>query len=51
VAGIGWEGFAAAVAVPPLPTFALGGLAFTDLDRARRSGAHGIAAIRAAWKS
>jgi hypothetical protein len=26
VAGIGWEGLAAALAVPPLPTFALGGL-------------------------
>ena len=50
VAGIGWDGFAAAVGVPPLPTFALGGLARADLDLAQRSGAHGIAAIRTAWK-
>jgi len=48
-AGIGWEAFAAAVGVPPLPTFALGGLSSADLDMAQRAGAHGIAAIRAAW--
>jgi 8-oxo-dGTP diphosphatase len=50
-AGIGWDNFAAAVGVPPLPTFALGGLSPADLDRAQRAGAHGIAAIRAAWSS
>lgn len=49
VAGIGWDNFAAAVGVPPLPTFALGGLSQADLDVAQRAGAHGIAAIRAAW--
>jgi 8-oxo-dGTP diphosphatase len=49
VAGIGWDNFAAAVGVPPLPTFALGGLSRADLDAAQRAGAHGIAAIRAAW--
>lgn len=49
VAGIGWENFAAAVGVPPLPTFALGGLSTVDLDFAQRAGAHGIAAVRAAW--
>ncbi len=49
VAGIGWEGLAAALAVPPLPTFALGGLLRADLDAAQRAGAHGIAAIRGAW--
>ena len=51
VAGIGWNGFAAAVGIPPLPTFGLGGLSNIDLDQARQVGAHGIAAIRAAWKS
>jgi len=49
-AGIGWDHFAAEAAVPPLPTFALGGLSRTDLDSAQRAGAHGIAAIRAAWE-
>ena len=49
VPGIGWDSFAAALAVPPLPTFALGGLSRADLDAAQRAGAHGIAAIRAAW--
>ena len=48
-AGIGWEGFCAALGVPPLPTFALGGLARADLDVAQHAGAHGIAAIRGAW--
>ena len=50
-AGIGWDNFAAEVAVPPLPTFALGGLSRSDLDVAQRGGAHGIAAIRGAWES
>lgn len=50
VMGIGWQAFAAELAVPPAPTFALGGLSDADLDVAQRSGAHGIAAIRAAWK-
>ena len=51
IAGIGWDNFSAAVAVPPLPTFALGGLSRADRDEAQRAGAHGIAAIRAAWES
>jgi 8-oxo-dGTP diphosphatase len=50
-AGIGWDGFASAVGVPPLPVFGLGGLSHEDLDQARQAGAHGIAAIRAAWKN
>lgn len=47
--GIGWDGLAAQLAVPPAPTFALGGLSRDDLDTAYAAGAHGIAAIRAAW--
>lgn len=52
-AGMGWKDFAAQIGriggVPPAPTFALGGLSRADLDTARAMGAHGIAAIRAAW--
>lgn len=48
-AGLGWDDFAALTGVPPLPVFALGGLGREDLDRARQAGAHGVAAIRAAW--
>lgn len=48
-AGLGWTEFAAQIGVPPAPTFALGGLVRADLDIARAAGAHGIAAIRAAW--
>ena len=47
--GIGWDGLAAQIGVSPAPTFALGGLARSDLDAAHAAGAHGIAAIRAAW--
>ncbi|HEY8856787.1 MAG TPA: Nudix family hydrolase [Rugosibacter sp.] len=51
--GLGWAAFAAEInnpfAVPPTPTFALGGLSLDDLDIASASGAHGIAAIRSAW--
>jgi 8-oxo-dGTP diphosphatase len=50
-AGIGWDGFAAALGVPPLPVFALGGLTHAELDQAQRAGAHGIAAIRGAWQA
>ncbi len=49
VPGIGWEALASMLAVSPSPTFALGGLSASDLDTAQRAGAHGIAAIRAAW--
>jgi len=48
-AGMGWESFARLVAGLPLPVFALGGMTRDDLEAAQSSGAHGIAAIRAAW--
>lgn len=51
MAGISWDGFASAVGVPPLPVFGLGGVSHVDLDRGRQAGAHGIAAIRAAWET
>ena len=48
---LGWEGFAALASGLPLPVFALGGLEDGDMETARLSGAHGIAAIRGAWNS
>lgn len=48
--GIGWKACAALLAGYPLPVYALGGLSSDDLPAAWQSGAHGIAAIRAAWK-
>jgi 8-oxo-dGTP diphosphatase len=48
-AGIGWDEFARLAAGLPLPVFALGGLTREDLAAAQAAGAHGIAAIRAAW--
>ncbi len=49
VAGLGWERVAHLLENIPLPVFALGGLQRGDLEAAQRAGAHGIAAIRAAW--
>lgn len=47
--GMGWDAFAGLAADYPLPIFALGGLAREDREAAWAAGAHGIAAIRAAW--
>ena len=49
-AGIGWAGLQAAIALTPVPVFALGGVGPADLDQAMRAGAHGIAMQRAAWR-
>lgn len=46
---LGWQRFAALVEGCPLPVYALGGLRRADLATALEHGAHGIAAIRAAW--
>jgi 8-oxo-dGTP diphosphatase len=48
-ATLGWPGFAAIAAEAPLPIFALGGLAATDLPVAIANGAHGVALRRGAW--
>ncbi|MGY0652259.1 8-oxo-dGTP diphosphatase MutT [Luteimonas sp. A537] len=47
--GIGWDAFACLREDVSLPIYALGGLAPTDLEDARRHGAQGIAAIRSLW--
>jgi len=47
--GMGWKMFAGLATDYPLPIFALGGLTAEDRDMAWAAGAHGIAAIRAAW--
>lgn len=47
--GLGWERFAQLLENMPMPVFALGGMRREDLDTAQQAGAHGIAAIRAAW--
>ncbi len=49
-AGIGWQAWSALVAGTPLPVYAIGGLALDDMQSAWNAGAHGIAAIRAAWR-
>ncbi len=47
---LGWARFAELAAGRPLPIYALGGLAVSDLDLARRHGAHGVALKSAAWR-
>lgn len=47
--GIGWSRFSELAGGLPMPVYAIGGLSAEDLPAARRAGAHGVAAIRAAW--
>ena len=47
--GIGWEAFQSLIVDSPIPVFAIGGLQRSDQHKAWHPGAHGIAAIRAAW--
>lgn len=47
--GIGIDRFTQSIAGLPLPVFALGGVGPEDMEMVRDAGAHGIAAIRAAW--
>jgi 8-oxo-dGTP diphosphatase len=49
-APLGWDGFTRRVAAAAIPVFALGGLAWGDLETARRHGGHGVAMIRGAWR-
>ena len=48
---LGWERFAGLTRDYPLPVYAIGGLGMRDLESAWSAGAHGIAAIRAAWSA
>jgi len=41
--GLGWRGFEDLAHRAPLPVFAFGGVVASDLDQARRHGAHGVA--------
>jgi 8-oxo-dGTP diphosphatase len=47
---LGWERCAALIADYPLPVYALGGMHITDVERAWRAGAHGIASMREVWR-
>jgi 8-oxo-dGTP diphosphatase len=48
-APLGWPRLAELLRDSPLPVYALGGLAASDLDAAIDCGAHGVALRRAAW--
>jgi 8-oxo-dGTP diphosphatase len=47
---LGWERFAAIICGSTIPVYAIGGLALADMEDAWRTGAHGIAMIRGAWR-
>ena len=47
---MGFDGLAQRIGATPLPVYALGGLAAGDLVAAEAAGAHGVAAMRAAWR-
>ncbi len=49
--GIGWLRFGELASGWPMPVVALGGLGEEDWIAAREAGAHGIAAIRGAWRT
>jgi 8-oxo-dGTP diphosphatase len=46
---LGWPEFSRLIGDYPLPVYALGGLNMSELDCARRHGAHGIGMLRGAW--
>lgn len=48
--GMGWNRFADLIRNYSLPVFALGGMRFSNIDEARRRGAHGVAMVRGAWE-
>ena len=46
---LGWNRFSGMVGRVPVPVYALGGMKLSDLDRARRHGAQGVALISDVW--
>ena len=46
---LGWQGFRKIADGASIPVYAIGGMRPTDLDEARRHGAHGLAMIRGSW--
>jgi 8-oxo-dGTP diphosphatase len=49
-AALGWEKFKQLTSDTSIPVYAIGGLTASDLEEARRAGAHGLAMIRGAWQ-
>ncbi len=47
---LGWNEFSKLVELSGMPVFALGGMSRADLETAWQAGAHGVAAIRDAWR-
>ncbi|GBG13277.1 8-oxo-dGTP diphosphatase [Novimethylophilus kurashikiensis] len=47
---LGWDRFAELIRELPMPVYALGGLAKSDMDTAWEHGAHGVAMLRGIWR-
>ena len=47
---LGWDGFRRIAEGASIPVYAIGGLRRSDMDDARRAGAHGLAMIRGSWR-
>ena len=47
---LGWDGFRRIAEGASIPVYAIGGLRRSDLDEARRAGAHGLAMISGSWR-
>lgn len=48
---LGWSSFESLAAVASVPVYALGGMLESDIDRVRRCGGQGIAAISGLWRT
>ena len=46
---LGWDNFRRIAEGASIPVYAIGGLRRSDLDDARRAGAHGLAMISGSW--
>jgi 8-oxo-dGTP diphosphatase len=46
---LGWDRFRRIAEGASIPVYAIGGLRASDMDDARRAGAHGLAMIRGSW--
>ena len=47
---LGWDNFRRIAEGASIPVYAIGGLRRSDMDDARRAGAHGLAMISGSWR-
>ena len=47
---LGWDNFRRIAEGASIPVYAIGGMRQSDMDDARRAGAHGLAMISGSWR-